>query len=151
MFFGPIGVQLHLQALGQNNKPKNSKRRLGVVQLFLQRLFCIQRLQKRYVAGNAVTSNKIRQGNFLQEGQIFNTFVEISVLKFSPCRKQRRCLNFLLATEMQNAIFVLKFFPFPLFCLHFIVFSCNYMVAMWKTKRESFCREFCSTGVHIYR
>ena len=44
MFFGPIGVQLHLQALGQNNKPKNSKRRLGVVQLFLQRLFCIRRL-----------------------------------------------------------------------------------------------------------
>ena len=71
---------------------------LGVVQLFLQRLFCIRRLQKRYVAGNAVTSNKIRQGHFLQEGQIFNTFVEISVLKFLPCCKHRYCLIFLSST-----------------------------------------------------
>ena len=89
---------------------------LGVVQFFLQRSFCIRRLQKHYVAGNAVTSNKIRQGHFLQEGQIFNTLVEISVLKFSPCRKQRCCLNFLPSTAFTARLHACRFPMHDSFC-----------------------------------
>ena len=70
----------------------------GVVQFFLQSLFCIRRLQKQHVAGNAATSKKIKQEYFLHEGQNFNTWVEISVLKFVPSCKKFHCLNLLLAT-----------------------------------------------------
>ena len=98
LVFGPIRVELHLQAFGQNNKPNLPKRMRGVLQLFLQRFFGIQKLQKHHVAGNAVTRNNIRQGHFLQEGQIFNTLVEIAVLKYTPCFKQCYCLHLLLST-----------------------------------------------------
>ena len=114
--FGPIRVQLYLQALGQNNKQVNSKRMLGVVQLFLQRLYCIRKLHKHHVAGNAVSSNKIRQGHFLQEGQIFNTLVEISVLKFTPCFKQCYCLNLLLSTAFAARLHACRFPMHNSFC-----------------------------------
>ena len=39
----------------------------GVVQLFLQRFFGIQKLQKHHVAGNAAASKILRQEHALQE------------------------------------------------------------------------------------
>ena len=68
------------------------------MQLILQIFFCIRKLQKHRFAGNAVTSKKIRQIHFLEEGRNFNTLVEISVLKFSTSFKKCYCLNLWLAT-----------------------------------------------------
>ena len=80
--FFNIFIQNTCTASTQQFEPQFAKKTFSVLETLLQTMFCIQKLQKHHLAGNAVASKKLRQRSCLEKGQKFNNMVQISLMQF---------------------------------------------------------------------